>query len=193
MVASTEVCPRSALAARVSDFAASSAIECCLKMPSIYWGKPSSQLVQVNFDVAIRNSTFVQAAVLRNHEGVIVSAQAQASHTHDPEKAEAEAALMAINLAIRSRCSHVMFEEDASVIINCFTNLDQTPNWRCYAIIEEARDKLKYFTCWTFLKVTRFQNRLPHNLASWAYCNQFFGLVPISSIFHLLSMENSEN
>ncbi|KAK2982245.1 hypothetical protein RJ640_016375 [Escallonia rubra] len=84
------------------------------------------------------------------------------------EMAKAAAYLLTIKLAITMKCSHVVFEGDASVIVEWMKNTKSIPNWNSFAVLEETKDKLEFFNCWTFVRVIRTENRRAHNLARWA-------------------------
>ncbi|KAK2981424.1 hypothetical protein RJ640_004038 [Escallonia rubra] len=144
---------------------------------------------QANFDGATRDGKSIQAVTIKDHNRVIIAAETQASPPVNAEMAEAMAALLDVNLAIRMKCSHVIFEGDAAMIIEWMSNTNSSPSWTNFAVVEETKDKLKSLGCWTFAKVSRFDNIWAHNLTRWADVSNFFGLVPPSSIASCLSME----
>ncbi|KAK2977341.1 hypothetical protein RJ640_013320 [Escallonia rubra] len=53
------------------------------------------------------------------------------------------AALLTIDLVARMNYTHVVFEGDAQAVVDQMNNHESTPNWRSFATVEEARNKLK--------------------------------------------------
>ncbi|KAK3037254.1 hypothetical protein RJ639_030147 [Escallonia herrerae] len=92
-----------------------------------------------------------------------------------PTAAEATTAFLAIDMAIQSKCTNVIFERDAALIVNWLNDHEVQPEWLCLIIINEAREKLRLFTCWDFVRVHRLVNSPAYDLAEGAEENNCFG------------------
>jgi hypothetical protein len=97
-------------------------------LPSL-WVVPAAGWIKGNFDVAVRGSFAVAAAVLSDENGSIVAAATQSLNCTDALKGEALAALLASNLASSFGSNCFSLEGDALLVILAINSPSLFPSW----------------------------------------------------------------
>jgi hypothetical protein len=82
------------------------------------WTPPPPNLVEINFDTAIRDSFSAQAAVCLNDKGHIIHATSQISQSCTPNEGEAMAAQLAISLANSLHMDCFIIEGDYELVVH---------------------------------------------------------------------------
>jgi hypothetical protein len=88
-----------------------------VKEPQV-WIPPQAGHFKINFDTAIRDHFFVQAAVCRDSNGTILKATSQVSPPCTPNYGEAQGALLAASLAVSLNLSNFIIEGDSLIVIS---------------------------------------------------------------------------
>jgi hypothetical protein len=81
------------------------------------WIPPPPSIFKINFDIAIRDTFSVQAAIRRNHKGQILQQATQVNQTCHPNMGEALVAKLAVSLASSLSLNHFIIEGDSLIVI----------------------------------------------------------------------------
>jgi hypothetical protein len=149
-------------------------------LPSI-WMPPSAGHFKCNFDVAVRSSFAVAAAVISDESGNIVLAATQRILSLDALQGEARAALLGVRLASSAGLVRLELEGDALLVILAINSPSSFVSWSIDNCIADISLVLNSFHSWKALKVSRCANFRAHVLAKWAATNLVFGSIPIGS------------
>jgi hypothetical protein len=90
--------------------------------PKESWIPPPTGTFKVNFDTAIRDQVFAQAAMCRNSKGNIIKAISQISPPCDPNYGEALATQLATSLAASMNLKNFIIEGDSLVVTTTLQN-----------------------------------------------------------------------
>jgi hypothetical protein len=93
------------------------------------WTLPRINGIKGNFDVAVRDSFAVAAAVISDSSGNIITAATQQLHSTDILVGEAFAPLLAFRLALASGFDHFIIEGDAFLVILAINSPEFFPLW----------------------------------------------------------------
>jgi hypothetical protein len=146
----------------------------------------SSRSIKGNFDVAIRGSLAVAAAVISDDSGNIISAATMKLYSLDALQGEALAALLTTRLAVTTGSSILHLEGDALLVVLAINKPALFSSWSFVNCISDISLELSSFHSWSALKVSRCANYRAHALAQWAATNLVFGSIPIGSPFSRL-------
>ena len=98
------------------------------KPPDLHkWTKPPENLVKINFDGAFDQATNSGGwgFVIRDHDGVFIAAGAGKSiHLRDALHSEVVACLAAIDGAVRTGANRIIFESNASSLVQALKSND---------------------------------------------------------------------
>jgi hypothetical protein len=130
--------------------------------------------MKLNFDVAVKDSFSVAAAVVSDEKGDILSAATQNLHGTDALQGEAHAALLAIRLADSMGCRLVVLEGDALLVILAINNPPLFSSWNFANCLADISLVLSSFQSWNALKVSRSANFRAHVLGKWAASHLVF-------------------
>jgi hypothetical protein len=97
-------------------------------LPSL-WVPPDVGWLKANFDVAVKDSFAVAAAVLSDDQRNIFAAATQRLFSTDVLQGEAAAALLAVRLAVSSGCDHLLLEGDALLVVLAIKNPSLFSSW----------------------------------------------------------------
>ena len=92
------------------------------KLAKEKWSKPPIGFCKVNFDIAIQEDFFAQAAVCRDSNGVILKILSQIRPSCSLAFGEALTAQLASDLATSMKLDRVILEGDSSVVISTLQN-----------------------------------------------------------------------
>lgn len=121
---------------------------------------------KLNFNVAIRASFAVAAAVLSNSSGDIIAGSTKNIISTEVNKGEALAdLLLVVDLAIQEGCNNVILKGDSFVIILAINQFHLLADWDFSPIIANIHLKLQHFQDWSASKVRRGDNSRAHHLA----------------------------
>jgi hypothetical protein len=137
--------------------------------------------VKGNFDVAVRDSFAVVAAVISDSSSNIIMAATQKLLLTDPLIGEASAALLASQLALSSGFDTLFLEGDALLVILAINTPSLFPSRNFSNIVSDIRLGLSSFQSWNILKVSHSANFRAHALAKWAASYLVFGSIPKGS------------
>ena len=99
-----------------------------IALPAL-WLLPTADWVKGNFDVAVKGSFVVAAAIISDERGDIVGAATQKLHCTDALQGEALAALLASRLAASLSCILVVLEGDALLVVLAINNSSLFSSW----------------------------------------------------------------
>jgi hypothetical protein len=133
---------------------------------------------KVNFDVAIRPSFAVAAAILRDHSGNFLAVNSLKLPVVDANKGEALAALLAVRIASSFGCSSIIIEGDSLLTVLAIQKPHLFLSWNTDAIISDITEVLDSFSSWEVFKISRCANMCAHYVARWAASNLVFGSIP---------------
>jgi hypothetical protein len=145
------------------------------------WLPPAKGWVKLNFDVAVKDSFSVAAAVVSDENGDILNAATQKLHGSDALQGEAHAALLAVRLAYSMGCRLIALEGDALLVILAINNPPLFSSWNFANCLADIRLVLSSFQSWNALKVSRSANFRAHVLGKWAASHLVFGSIPTGS------------
>ncbi|GLT52905.1 hypothetical protein SLA2020_262140 [Shorea laevis] len=145
------------------------------------WTPPPQGSLKANFDVAIKPLFAVAAAILRDHQGNIISACSRRLPAMEANQGEAHAALLAVQLASQHGSSPLILEGDSLSTILAINSPHISSDWSAAHVIADALQLLSSLPVWTALKVSRCANSFAHHTAKWAASNLVFGSIPNSS------------
>jgi hypothetical protein len=148
-----------------------------VSLPSL-WTPLRLGCVKGNFDVAVRDSFDVVAAVISDSSGNIIMVATQKLLLTDPLIGEASAALLASQLALSSGSDTLFLEGDALLVILAINTPSLSPSWNFSNIVSDIRLGLSSFQSWNALKLSRSANFHAHALAKWAASHLVFGSIP---------------
>jgi hypothetical protein len=151
-----------------------------LALPSL-WAAPVAGWFKGNFDVAVRGSFAVAAAVLSDDKGDIVAAATQRLNCIEALHGEALAALLTSRLAATFGCNLFSLEGDALLVVSAINNPSLFSSWIFANCILDINVVLASFQSWSALKVSRSANFRAHALAKWAASHHVFGSIPKGS------------
>jgi hypothetical protein len=97
-------------------------------LPSL-WTAPAAGWIKGNFDVAVRGSYVVAAAVLSDEKGAMVGAATQRLYCSDALQGEALAALLTARLATSFGCNFFSLEGDALLVVLASNNPSIFSSW----------------------------------------------------------------
>ncbi|KAK9283424.1 hypothetical protein L1049_011666 [Liquidambar formosana] len=160
------------------------------------WIPPPQGWVKINFDVAIRHSLSVLAAIFRDSAGHFLFAWTSLDGPLEPMVAEAKVACFALSNAWSSHLFNIILEGDAAVVLDTLAHEDLTPPWAIASPFFDARILLCNFNFWVVHTVPHRANSTAHELAQWAaqwaaHCNRF-GPIPISDLPCSVLFEEAE-
>lgn len=147
-------------------------------IPSL-WSPPGDGSIKGNFDVVVRGSFAVAAAVLSDYLGNIISAGTLYLHYSDALLKEAAAALLIVRLAVSMGVSCFNLEGDALLIILAINHPSLFSSWSFANVISDISLDLDSFQSWNALKVSRCDNYRAHGLAKWAASHHVYGSILI--------------
>jgi hypothetical protein len=135
-----------------------------LALPTI-WTPPVAGWIKGNFDVAVRGSFAVAAAVLSDDSGTIIAATTQKLVSTDVLQGEAHAALLVVRLAASLGLGPISVEGDALLVILAINSPTLFSSWYFVNCISDISLTLSSFQSWNALKVSRCANFRAHALA----------------------------
>ncbi|XP_059440565.1 uncharacterized protein LOC132173020 [Corylus avellana] len=135
-----------------------------MALPSL-WIPPAAGWIKGNFDVAVKGSFAVAAAVLSDEKGAIVGAATQRLNCPDALQGEALAALLTTRLAASFGCNFLSLEGDALLVVLAINNPSLFSSWIFANCISDISVVLAPFQSWNALKVSRSANFRAHALA----------------------------
>jgi hypothetical protein len=142
------------------------------------WAPPLPGNFKANFDVAVKNDFSVAAMVLSDSNGKIIHAATKRLSTTDASIGEAQAALLASQIASSLGIYSLILEGDAINIILAIQQPDLFLDWNFASIISDIQVHLLSLYSWKAIKVSRSANFRAHSLARWAASNLVFGSIP---------------
>jgi hypothetical protein len=145
-------------------------------LPSL-WTSPLSGCFKANFDVTVRNSFSVAAAVISDTSGAIIFAATSKLLGTDALMGEAAAALLASRLALSSDLDNISIEGDSFLVILALNSPSLFSSWNFCNLISDCCLVLDSFQSWNALKVSRSANFKAHSLAKWAASTRVFGSI----------------
>jgi hypothetical protein len=103
------------------------------------WCCPPLGAFKLNFDVAVRSSYMVAGAVISDHEGEMIFASAKLLPLLDINAGEAQAALLALEVASQlPRHSRVFLEGDSLITILAINNPISCSEWSSVSVIKDV-------------------------------------------------------
>ncbi|KAB1203086.1 hypothetical protein CJ030_MR8G005520 [Morella rubra] len=130
-----------------------------------WWSPPPLGTIKVNFDVAMRDSFAVGAAVLKDHRGLVVGAVVKKLPKVDPEDGEIWAAQIGLEEARRCGFRKILVEGDSIRAIDAIRSFPKQLNWRSYGRIGDMVNCSSSFDSCRFYFVNRSVNVEAHHLA----------------------------
>lgn len=88
-----------------------------------------------------------------------------------PVEAEANGALLSIELAISKGFTQIIIEGDSLTVINALRYRNTPTPWRIKNTISRAKDKLAHFSSVDFSFIKKEANVMAHSLAAYAVEN----------------------
>jgi hypothetical protein len=150
------------------------------------WIPPQAGHFKINFDTAIRDQFFVQAAISRDSNGFILKATSQISPPCTPNYGEAQGALLAAFLAASLHLSNFCIEGDSLIVITALQFPTLITNWHIEKLIIDTLALLRPSSKWEAKKINRSANFYAHHVAFWAAARVLSGCIPIFPPFFLL-------
>jgi hypothetical protein len=147
----------------------------------VFWLPPAAGWVKGNFDVAVKDSFSVAAAVISDDRGNIVGAATQKLHCTDALQGEALAALLTSRLAASLGYKLLALEGDALLVVLAINCPALFSSWTFSNCIADISLVLSSFQSWNTLKVSRSANFRAHALGKWAASHFVFGSIPTGS------------
>ncbi|XP_059436361.1 uncharacterized protein LOC132169326 [Corylus avellana] len=144
-----------------------------LDLPTL-WVPPVVGYVKGNFDVAVKGSFAVVAAVISDDMRNIISVATQKLNSTDVLQGEASVALLAARLVVSSGCDKLMLEGDALLVVLAINNPSLFSSWTFANCIYNISLVLSSFQSWNALKVSRCANFRALALTKWVTSNLVF-------------------
>ncbi|KAL3641648.1 hypothetical protein CASFOL_012463 [Castilleja foliolosa] len=146
------------------------------------WNPPPIGWFKINMDAAFKDGNACSGVVIRNANGSFVHAYSMEHKCLDANTAEALAILDSCLVAQKLGLQKVLFESDCLNVVSFINGNSRNYYWTSGPVVE-AIDNLKLkMPLWSFSFVPRVCNSAAHALAAWAFCNDFFGNIPLVSI-----------
>ncbi|XP_026451756.1 uncharacterized protein LOC113352102 [Papaver somniferum] len=139
------------------------------------WEPPPRNKIKVNFDGAAGDRGYACSAIARNWEAEFKGCQNKELTYMSAMEAEANGALLAVELAASRGYKEVITEGDSLIVINSLKYKNYQHSWRIQNIISKIQDLSRSFNSVTFLNVRKVANSVAHNLASHAVTNHSSG------------------
>lgn len=141
----------------------------------------------MSFDVAVRPSFSMAAAVPFSSSGNVLKAWTLRSLAVDPLVGEAEAASFALFKPREADISSLVLVGDLALVVDClrscFSWVSQVP-WKISSLICNATELLRSFSWFSSFKISRADNIMAHLVAAWAAALSFVGEVPSSFLLN---------
>lgn len=156
----------------------------CLRQPVPAHSFAMNDFSKMTFDMAIRPHFSMAAVVLFHSNGAILKAWTQKSSNTNPLIGEVEATLLAISKAFDFDPSKLILAGDSSLVIESLQMRGQphfTP-WQILSLIQSSLNLLRWFSCYSTIKLPRADNSAAHEVAAWAAALSFVGEVPRSFV-----------
>ncbi|XP_059451030.1 uncharacterized protein LOC132181816 [Corylus avellana] len=147
------------------------------------WSPPQEGHLKINFDTAIRDHFSAQAAVCRDHKGIIIKAISQINPPCSPNFGDAQAALLAASLAVSLNLKNFTIEGDSLIVISALQFPAIIRDWSIEKIILDSLSLLPPSSKWEAKKINRSANFCAHHVAYWAAARVHSGCIPIFSPF----------
>jgi hypothetical protein len=147
-----------------------------LALPTV-WTPPVAGWIKGNFDVTVRGSFAVTAAVLSDENGTIFAAATQKLVSIDVLQGEAHVALLVVRLAASMGLGPISVEGDALFVILAINSPALFSTWSFANCIFYISLTLSSFQSWNALKVSQCANFMAHALTKWAASNRVFGSI----------------
>lgn len=132
------------------------------------WAPPPANVIKVNFDVAIRDSFAVGAAIARNSDGQVLGAMVKRLEAMSPLEGEMEATLLGVQMASSHGFQTVFLEGDSETVIKAIKNWPHPVDWRISKMGKELHYVSGRLQCLQVFHVYRDANDKAHHLARWA-------------------------
>lgn len=114
------------------------------------WTPPGLGQIKVNFDVAVRESFAVGAAVLRDSQGRIVGACVNQIQVAGPLEGEAAAAQIGVEEAIRRGFKNIILEGDSLLFVDSLRHFPARVDWSIYNRVDDIVRSLSSFYYFSF-------------------------------------------
>lgn len=142
------------------------------------WRPPTSDVIKINVDVAVKSSFSFAACVCWDHLNFILFAETWKLSMVDPTVGVAEALCLGMEVARRRHWSQVLFEVDSLIVMNSVSRDIGDCPWA----IEPDVSSLKFGQVgnlgFCFAYSRRCANVLAHNLAQSAASSLWEGCIP---------------
>ena len=132
----------------------------------------------MNFDTAIRETFFVQAAMCRDSLGKIVNAISQVNPPCDPTFGEALAAWLVASMVASLQLKFFSLEGDSKIVIVALTFPSITIDWHIDSVIANTLALLPTVSLWEAKKIHKSANFCTHHMAFWAVARVFSTCIP---------------
>ncbi|XP_026428222.1 uncharacterized protein LOC113324100 [Papaver somniferum] len=133
----------------------------------IRWSPPTEGTIKINIDAAIKNWRSSNAAVTRDHQGVLIGAETSISNYCIPLIAEANGFVLAVKLVNRMVFEKFVIESNSLTMIQILKGeLTRFP-WRIISILNELRTATSRFPQVEYNFMSRRANDTGHILAKF--------------------------
>jgi hypothetical protein len=138
---------------------------------------------KVNFDVAIRPTFAVAAAILRDHSEIFLAVNTLKLPPIDALMDEAHATLLAFRLAVSMGCSPLIIEGESLLTILTLNDHLLFSDWIFTPVIFNSLVQLHSINVWRALKIFRCANLDVHLVAEWVPSHIVFKSILTVSLF----------
>jgi hypothetical protein len=129
------------------------------------WIPLAPNWIKINFDTAIRDNFFAQAAICRNSDGTIIHMASLISPPCSPNLGEALAAQLAISIASSSSFDRFILEGDSLVVIQSLKSPLTDQDWRISPVIFSSLQNIPSDSLWEARKINKSANFCTHSIA----------------------------
>ncbi|KAM6592064.1 hypothetical protein CsatA_014669 [Cannabis sativa] len=120
------------------------------------------------------------AALARDHSGTVLWAATSSLNFRDALIGEAAACQLALDTARRRKHNFVLVESDSEVVIKALKGLHYV--WNIDNYVSVCNQLSNYFSSCNFAFISRVCNFAAHNVAKWAFTQNFSGVLELPSI-----------
>ncbi|KAM6562483.1 hypothetical protein CsatB_022481 [Cannabis sativa] len=144
------------------------------------WSPPPVDWIKINCDVRVGGDSMCVVAIARDSTGSILWVATKLLKFADSIIGEAAACLLALETAVSMHHPFVMVESDSESVIKNLKGADTL--WGIENYVRQCKRLSTCMISCNFSFISRICNFAAHNVAKWAFANNFNGMVEVSTI-----------
>ncbi|KAM6540499.1 hypothetical protein CsatB_004948 [Cannabis sativa] len=144
------------------------------------WTPPPEDWIKINCDVKVGGDSMCIVALARDLSGAVVWAATSFLNFSDPLIGEAAACHLALDTTRLRNHDYVLVESDSDVVIKVLKGLHYI--WNIDNYVSLCNQLSNYFLSYNFSFISRVCNFAAHNVARWAFAQNFTDVMESSCI-----------